>query len=98
MADAQYATFPTDPEAIKRDVKLRREAVRMCMAEITALLQQLRKVITPAEYLKYQSETFGEAEADMMGVAKEKAAAPDPDDPEDAEWQEYLKKGNASGK
>lgn len=93
---AQYATFPTEPEAIKRDIKLRREAVRMCMAEITALLQQLRNTVTPVEYLKYQSETAEEAEADIMGVAKEKAAAPD--DPEDAEWQEYLKRGKASGK
>lgn len=99
----EYGTFPTDPEAIKQAIKVRRQAIRIMFAEITSLTQALMKHMGPAEFLMFQAEQKEQEEADMLGVVKEHEE-PTPEDrskwelhdylEHDQEWREYLTKGN----
>lgn len=68
----QWAPFPTDPEQIKRDINARRRAIRIMMAEIAALQEHLKLKMTAVDYLRWQAEEAQKAEADIMGVVKER--------------------------
>jgi hypothetical protein len=72
VSDVQWAQFPTDPASIKRDINVRRQAIRIMLAEIAALQEHLKQKMTPVDYLRYQAEEAKKAEADILGVVKEK--------------------------
>jgi hypothetical protein len=73
MTGIQGDEVPTDPETIKEHIKVRRQAVRIMLAEITVLSERLRKTVGPVEWLKYMSAESEAAGADIFGVAKERA-------------------------
>lgn len=65
----QWADFPTDVDEIKKHLNLRRQAMRIMLAEIAALNQSLQSRIGPAEWLLFQAEQ--KAAFDEMGQQKE---------------------------
>ena len=100
----EYAPFPTDPEAIKADIAVRREAIRIMFAEITALKQHLGRALGPEAFLEYLSAESADG-ADAMGVAS--ARSRDHQDrsewtlrdwlERDGEWRDYLAKAGWKG-
>lgn len=67
----QWAEFPTDTEQIKKAIRLRRRAIGIMLAEMTALQQHLRQNIGTSEWLQFQAEEKQAADADIMGSARD---------------------------
>jgi hypothetical protein len=66
--------MPTDPEEIKKAMDVRRQAVRIMLAELTMLSERLRKVIGPGDWLQYTASQTEESGSDIFGVARERQA------------------------
>jgi hypothetical protein len=66
--------MPTDPEEIKKAMAVRRQAVRIMLAELTMLSERLRKVMGPAAWLQWTASQTEASESDIFGVAKERQA------------------------
>lgn len=100
----EYAPFPTDPGQIKRDVAVRREAIRIMFAEITALKQHLARALGPEAYLEWLAEEAADDRSNAMGVANHATGHEDRagwglDDwlERDQEWRAYLAKNGWTG-
>lgn len=101
-----YAPFPTAVPDIKRDIALRREAIRIMFAEITALKQHLAKALGPEGFLAWMAEEAAEGADDALGVVRDRQAPTAQDRSgwklhdyleKDDEWREYLRKGGWNG-
>lgn len=99
-----YAPFPTDPTQIKADIEVRREAIRIMFAEITALKQHLARALGPEPYLEYMAFEAASERTNAMGVANHHQSVEDRSDwtlkdylDNDGEWKQYLAKAGWKG-
>lgn len=73
MSD-EGADLPTDPADMKKAIEVRRQAVRIMMAEISVLSEGLRQIVGPVEWLRYMTESVQSGKSDIFGVARERQA------------------------
>lgn len=67
----EYAPFPEAVDDIRHDLEIRRQAIRIMMAEISALQSHLRKRMTPLEWLQYQSEVVESSREGAFSMMQE---------------------------
>lgn len=64
----EYAPFPETVDAIKHDLEIRRQAIRIMMAEVSALQAHLKTKMAPLEWLNYQAGVVESSRADAFSM------------------------------
>ena len=67
----EYAPFPESVDDIKHDLEIRRQAIRIMMAEVSALQSHLRKKMTPLEWLNYQAGVVESSREDAFSMMQD---------------------------
>lgn len=100
----EYAPFPTEPAVIKADIEVRRQAIRIMFAEITALKQHLARALGPEAYLEYMAAEAADERSNAVGAVNAHQPVQDRSDwtlndylESDGEWREYLAKAGWKG-